>query len=81
MRTDRAQPAFSSGSKREDFGKGYGVGDDDESGETQQLIYGWAPVDTTKELPIGSCLDIAVRCSLEIRARGEVIPCCRGARV
>lgn len=48
------------------FGRGYGIGEETEL----QLLYGYAPIDTTRELSVQRVVEIAQRCAQEIRLRG-----------
>jgi hypothetical protein len=49
------------------FGRGYGVGEETEL----QLLYGYAPIETTRELSVQRVVEIVQRCAQEIRLRGE----------
>lgn len=65
----KPQPAFL-GNESKVFGSGYGVGEEEEL----QLLFGYGPIETTRELSVGAVGEIVGRCSHEIRTRGAWSP-------
>ncbi|GAA6047802.1 hypothetical protein JCM3770_004650 [Rhodotorula araucariae] len=72
-----SQPAFAaSGAGTAPFGRGYGVGDDQDPHlpAEMQLLYGYAPLSTTLELSVVDVDRIVAACAEEIRRRGLDTP-------
>lgn len=71
-RIDSKPQAAFSGNKKEDFGHGFGIGQDEEV-EESQLIYGYTACSTNLEFGAEVVVGIVAKCCRELRERGEII--------